>query len=145
MSQSASSLVFDLVTFTAGVGPLYILRWIWPKVNALANFIAMLFAPIYFILWKWLITYQSISTVLNGVIEEPFFQSITIVGLLNISTWLIIIFLSSNKEQEKMTKLFIKKYKLDEELRKPINWLYFLLISVFFICLMFGPLLLRRN
>ena len=80
-----------------------------------------------------------------STIEEPFFQSITIVGLLNISTWLIIIFLSSNKEQEKMTKLFIKKYKLDEELRKPINWLYFLLISVFFICLMFGPLLLRRN
>jgi hypothetical protein len=47
MSQSASSLVFDLVTFTAGVGPLYILRWIWPKVNSLANLIAMLFAPIY--------------------------------------------------------------------------------------------------
>ena len=145
MSQSASSLVFDLVTFTAGVGPLYILRWIWPKVNALANFIAMLFAPIYFILWKWLITYQSISTALNGVIKEPFFQSITIVGLLNMSTWLIVIFLSSNKEQEKKSQLLIQKYKLNEELRNPMNWLYFLLISIFFICLMFGPLLLKRD
>jgi hypothetical protein len=145
INHSASSLVFDLVSFTAGVGPLYILRWIWPKVNSLANFMAMVFAPIYFLLWKWLVSYQSIQIALNRIIDEPYLQTITIVGLLNMATWLIIIFLSASKKQENAAQSIINKYEMDVAFRKPINWLYFVLICVVFICLMFGPILLRGN
>jgi hypothetical protein len=141
-SQSVSSQVFNLVSFTAGVGPIYILRWIWSKVNALANFIAILFAPIYFIFWNWLSRFKSVSIIFNRVIETPFLQSIMFVGVLNIFTWLIVIYTCSDKEQEKTTQSLITKYKLDEELRNPINWLHFILISILFIVLMFGPVIL---
>lgn len=145
LNQSASGLIFDLVTFTAGVGPLYILRWIWPKVNSLANFIAMVFAPIYFILWKWLISFPLILRAIKTIIEEPYLQTITIVGLLNVATWLIIIFFSASKNQENSAQFIINKYKLDEELRKPMNWVYFLFLTVLFSALMFGPLLIKTS
>ena len=141
--QSTSSLIFELVSFTAGVGPLYILRWVWPKVHALANFIAMLCAPIYFIFWKWLSAQDVVSTELNKFIQEPFLQSIAVVGVLNVLTWLIVIFFYKNKEEEKKSMLVIKNYELDEAFKKPMNWVYFLLVCGLFFVLMFGPLGLK--
>ena len=140
--QSTSSLIFELVSFTAGVGPLYILRWVWPKVNALANFIAMLCAPIYFILWKWLSAQEIISVRLNKFIHEPFLQSIAVVGVLNVLTWLMVVFFYKNKEEGK-SMLVIKNYALDEAFKKPMNWVYFLLVCGLFFVLMFGPLVMK--
>jgi hypothetical protein len=141
--QSTSGLIFEWVSFTAGVGPLYILRWLWPKVNAFANFIAMACAPIYFILWKWLSAQDVISTELNKFIQEPFLQSIAVVGVLNVLTWLIVIFFYKNKEEENKSRLIIKNYALNEAFKKPINWVYFLLVCGLFFVLMFGPLVLK--
>jgi hypothetical protein len=80
---------------------------------------------------------------LNKFIHEPFLQSIAVVGVLNVLTWLVVILFYKNKEEDEKSMLVIKNYALNEAFKKPMNWVYFLMVCGLFFVLMFGPLVAK--
>ena len=124
--KTTSELFAAIFLFTAGVGPVFIARWFWSKVNAQTVLSAMIGAPFIWILW-WLLKEVGLSPFLVqslGISET--FIDILIPGILNTLVWLTTLFLTQNKEEELHAKQWIKEVGVLNEFKSGKNWLLFI-------------------
>jgi Na+/proline symporter len=97
--DSLQSLIKITFSIAAGVAPVYILRWIWFRINAWSQLSAMLSSAVLTLL------YPSIhkSTLLSHFpLEET---RVFVVTLFTSLIWILITFLTPNQQDEVRTKM----------------------------------------
>ena len=137
--KTTSELFAAIFLFTAGVGPVFIARWFWSKVNAQTVLSAMIGAPFIWVLW-WLLKEVGLSPFLVqslGISET--FIDILIPGILNTLVWLTTLFLTQNKEEELHAKQWIKEVGILNEFKSGKNWLLFIGLTLLSGLILFGP------
>jgi len=111
--QSLQSLIKVTFSIAAGVAPVYILRWIWFRINAWSQLSAMLSSAVFTLLYP---QFHPILPLKNFPMEE---SRVLVVTVLTSVVWLFVTFLTINQSKEiglKMMpilnsrKLFVKKF-----------------------------------
>jgi hypothetical protein len=139
MGKSTAELFGTIFLFTAGVGPVFIARWFWSKVNAQTVLSAMIGAPLIWIFWlvvKQTGMYPYLIQQL-GITEA--FIDILIPGLLNTAVWLITLMVTQNKEEEIHAKQWIQEVGILNEFKSGKNWLLFVGLTIISGLILFGP------
>lgn len=112
--RDLQQLIKITFSISAGVAPVFILRWVWLRINAWTQLSAMLSSGLYTLLYPW---FHMRSPWSKYPMEETRIFCVTI---LTIATWIIVTFLTKNQYgsiQERMltvihTSLFIKRLGL---------------------------------
>ena len=116
-SSSLKYLILIVFSISAGVGPVYILRWFWNRINAWTQLSAMI-ASCFFTL-----TCELLKFSYPGLFESIYFDAYAlqflIVSVLTILVWLSVTFLTKNEMNEEFiefkrtnypsNKVFIKQ------------------------------------
>jgi Na+/proline symporter len=139
MGKSTAELFGTIFLFTAGVGPVFIARWFWSKVNAKTVLSAMIGAPIIWILWLIFKQNSMYSYLMQQLGISEAFIDILIPGLLNTMVWLITLLLTQNKEEEDYAKNWIQEVGIVNEFKSGKNWLLFIGLSLLSGLILFGP------
>ena len=88
-----------LATMTAGVGPVYILRWYWWRINAYSEITALLASGIF----------SSTLTLLPVIGEDHMYpQRLVMVLILTTVSWLVVTFLTPPTDQKTLMKFYLK-------------------------------------
>ena len=124
--KTTSELFAAIFLFTAGVGPVFIARWFWSKVNAQTVLSAMIGAPFIWILWLLLKEVGLSPFLVQSLGISETFVDILIPGILNTFVWLTTLALTQNKEQELHAKQWIKEVGVLNEFKSGKNWLLFI-------------------
>lgn len=144
LDQTTADLFATILLFTAGVGPVFIARWFWSKVNAQTVLSAMIGAPLIWMLWlvvKQTEVYPSILTLL-GLSES--FVDILIPGIANTLVWLITMLVTRNEEEVLHAKQWINEVGPYREMRDLKNWILFFGLTLLSGLILFGPTLVMR-
>ena len=139
LGRTTAELFGTIFLFTAGVGPVFIARWFWSKVNAQAVLSAMIGAPIIWILWlllKQTSLYPFLMHILG--ISETFID-ILIPGILNTLVWLTTLIITQNKEEQLHVKQWIQEVGVLNEFKNKRNWILFVGLSLLSGLILFGP------
>ncbi len=117
-------LFTSVIFMTAGVGPVYLLRWIWYRINAWTQLSAMIGGIVCPVLIKSMFPHFSL------------FELIATSGVLNCVGWLVVLFLTQNKEENEVAKNFIRMAGSREQFLKFKSWISFgVLLLLFFFSL----------
>jgi hypothetical protein len=139
LEKTTTELFATIFLFTAGVGPVFIARWLWSRVNAQTVLSAMIGAPLIWILWlllKQTWAYPFLTSTLG--ISETFIDTL-IPGILNTLVWLTTLFITHNKEEEILAKHWIQEVGVLNEFKSIKNWLLFVGLSIISGLILFGP------
>ena len=139
MGKSTAELFGTIFLFTAGVGPVFIARWFWSKVNAKTVLSAMIGAPLIWILWLLVKQTGMYPFLMQQLGISEAFIDILIPGLLNTMVWLITLVLTNNKEEEVYAKNWIQEVGILNEFKSVKNWLLFIGLSLLSGLILFGP------
>ena len=137
--KTTSELFAAIFLFTAGVGPVFIARWFWSKVNAQTVLSAMIGAPFIWILWLLLKEVGLSPFLVQSLGISETFIDILIPGILNTLVWLTTLFLTQNKEEELHAKQWIKEVGILNEFKSGKNWLLFIGLTLLSGLILFGP------
>ena len=137
--KTTSELFAAIFLFTAGVGPVFIVRWFWSKVNAQTVLSAMIGAPFIWILWLLLKRVGVSPFLVQSLGVSETFMDILIPGILNTLVWLTTLFLTQNKEEELHAKQWIKEVGILNEFKSGKNWLLFVGLTLLSGLILFGP------
>lgn len=102
--QSTSSVLLTLFGLTAGVGPVYALRWFWWRINALTQITAMIGAILLSYFKMEILGLSWIQQMNNLLPLQPIYNELLILGCLNCLFWLPTL-LIQNKEEKRKSKL----------------------------------------
>jgi Na+/proline symporter len=144
VGKTTAELFATIFLFTAGVGPVFIARWFWSKVNAQTVLSAMVGAPIIWIFWLLLKQNSVYPFLMNALGISETFIDILIPGILNTLVWLTTLVLTQNKEEELHAKQWIKEVGIVTEFKSGKNWLLFIGLSILSGLILFGPSLLFK-
>lgn len=139
LEKTTTELFATIFLFTAGVGPVFIARWLWAKVNAQSVLSAMIGAPLIWILWLLLKQTSAYATLVNTLGISETFIDILIPGILNTLVWLTTLFVTHNKEEEIHAKQWIQEVGILNEFKSGKNWLLFVGLSIASGLILFGP------
>ena len=139
VGKTTAELFATIFLFTAGVGPVFIARWLWSKVNAQTVLSAMIGAPIIWILWLLLKQTSIHPFLMNTLGISETFIDILIPGILNTLVWLTTLLISQNKEEELHAKQWIQEVGVLREFKSKRNWILFVGMSVLSGLILFGP------
>ncbi len=113
--DSLQSLIKITFSIAAGVAPVYILRWIWFRINAWSQLSAMLSSAVFTLLYPSL---HKILPLRNFPMEE---SRVLFVTILTTAIWLLVTFLTPDQSQDVSLKMmpvlesrmtFIKRFIL---------------------------------
>jgi SSS family solute:Na+ symporter len=139
MGKTTAELFGTIFLFTAGVGPVFIARWFWSKVNAQTVLSAMIGAPLIWIVWLLVKQTGMYPFLMQQLGISEAFIDILIPGLLNTMVWLITLVLTNNKEEEVYAKNWIQEVGILNEFKSGKNWLLFIGLSLLSGLILFGP------
>jgi Na+/proline symporter len=139
VGKTTAELFATIFLFTAGVGPVFIARWLWSKVNAQTVLSAMVGAPIIWIFWLLLKQTSAYPFLTNTLGISETFIDILIPGLLNTLVWLTTLVLTKNKEEELHAKQWIQEVGVLREFKSKRNWILFVGLSILSGLILFGP------
>jgi MFS family permease len=145
MGKTTAELFGTIFLFTAGVGPVFIARWFWSKVNAQTVLSAMIGAPLIWILWLLVKQTGMYPFLMQQLGISEAFIDILIPGLLNTLVWLITLVLTNNKEEEVYAKNWIQEVGILNEFKSGKNWLLFIGLSLLSGLILFGPSLVLNQ
>lgn len=145
MGKSTAELFGTIFLFTAGVGPVFIARWFWSKVNAQTVLSAMIGAPLIWILWLIVKQTGMYPFLMQQLGISEAFVDILIPGLLNTMVWLITLVLTNNKEEEVYAKNWIQEVGILNDFKSGKNWLLFIGLSLLSGLILFGPSLVLNQ
>jgi Na+/proline symporter len=97
--DSLQNLIKITFSIAAGVAPVYILRWIWFRINAWSQLSAMLSSAVFTLLYPSL---HKILPLRNFPLEE---SRVLVVTILTTIIWILITFLTPNQEIEVRNKM----------------------------------------
>ena len=137
--KTTAELFAAIFLFTAGVGPVFIVRWFWSKVNAQTVLSAMVGAPLIWIFWLFLKQVGVSPSLVQSLGISETFVDILIPGILNTIVWLTTLLLTQNKEEELHAKQWIKEVGVLNEFKSGKNWLLFVGLTLLSGLILFGP------
>ena len=88
--SSLENVIKVVFAISAGVAPVYILRWFWLRINAWSQLSAMIASGVYTLAFNW---YVSIYPIQTANFNEYNWQ-ILIVTILTTITWILVTFLT---------------------------------------------------
>ena len=118
--QTTQAIFSQILLMTAGVGPVYLLRWFWPRINAWTQFSAMIGAIVIPIVYRWC------------AIDSTPYEMLFHVGLINCTIWISVMALTVNRTEMELARAFIQKLDARKEILAWRNWIYFLLLCFIF-------------
>jgi hypothetical protein len=139
VGKTTAELFATIFLFTAGVGPVFIARWFWSKVNAKTVLSAMIGAPLIWILWLLVKQTGMYPFLMQQLGISEAFIDILIPGLLNTMVWLITLVLTNKKEEEVYAKNWIQEVGILNEFKSGKNWLLFVGLTLLSGLVLFGP------
>jgi hypothetical protein len=139
MGKSTAELFGTIFLFTAGVGPVFIARWFWSKVNAQTVLSSMIGAPLIWIFWLLVKQTGMYPFLIQQLGISEAFIDILIPGLLNTAVWLITLMVTQNKEEEIHAKQWIQEVGILNEFKSRKNWLLFVGLTLLSALVLFGP------
>jgi hypothetical protein len=139
VGKTTAELFATIFLFTAGVGPVFIARWLWSKVNAQTVLSAMIGAPIIWILWLLLKQTSIYPFLMHTLGISETFIDILIPGILNTMVWLATLIITQNKEEELHAKQWIQEVGVLREFKSKRNWILFVGLSLLSGLILFGP------
>jgi hypothetical protein len=142
LEKTTTELFATIFLFTAGVGPVFIARWLWSKVNAQTVLSAMIGAPLIWIIWLLLKQTWAYPFLTNTLGISETFIDILIPGILNTLVWLTTLFITRNKEEELHAKQWIQEVGILNEFKSGKNWLLFVGLALLSGIILFGPSLI---
>lgn len=142
LEKTTTELFATIFLFTAGVGPVFIARWLWSKVNAQTVLSAMIGAPLIWILWLLLKQTWAYPFLTNTLGISETFIDILIPGILNTLIWLSTLFITQNKDEEIYAKQWIQEVGILNEFKSGKNWLLFVGLALLSGIILFGPSLI---
>jgi Na+/proline symporter len=113
--ESLQSLVKITFSMAAGVAPVYILRWIWFRINAWSQLTAMISSALFTLLYPEL---HEFSPFKDFPMEE---SRVLVVTILTTLIWLIVTFITPNQQAEvrlqmmpilESRKVFMKRFAI---------------------------------
>jgi Na+/proline symporter len=113
--ESLQSLVKITFSMAAGVAPVYILRWIWFRINAWSQLTAMISSALFTLLYPGLHEFTPFK---DFPMEE---SRVLVVTILTTLIWLIVTFITPNQQAEvrlqmmpilESRKVFMKRFAI---------------------------------
>lgn len=99
------SLLELLLSFSAGVAPVFFLRWFWMRINAWTQLSAMIAAAVYTVLYQT--TEPLFSSFLDYDILDPYYWKLIILTIMTTATWLSVMYLTPPDDEEHVKKFRI--------------------------------------
>lgn len=124
--ENLQNLFSSILLITSGVGPVYLLRWIWSKINAWTQLSAMLGAIVFPFLTIRMFPFYN------------YYSQLAISGMFNCLIWLIIMNVTYGNEDEKKAQCFINKYDTLAEFKNGKSWLQFICLTIIFFIVLFS-------
>jgi Na+/proline symporter len=112
--SSLESVIKVVFSISAGVAPVYILRWFWLRINAWSQLSAMIASGIYTLAFNW---YVSLHPIQTPNFNEYNWQIVT-VTLLTTITWIIVTFLTPKDDENTIARFKAILPSTKEILRK---------------------------
>ncbi len=136
-NRNLSTLFFWFLSFSAGVAPVFFFRWFWYRINAWAQFSAMLGAAIYTVLYDRL--EPVFATHLRYDLLDPYYWKLIIMTGVNMLTWIIVMYLTPADDPEKVSA-FRSNIPSMQWLLKRVGWslLFSILIITVYVLLLLG-------
>jgi hypothetical protein len=145
--DSLLGIVKHLFVISAGVGPVFILRWFWPRINAWSQLTAMLASLIYAFIYHQLqeqsIAFKNFLDLLKSqFLLNDFSLELILLGTLVSATWIMVTFLTS-PVNEAHSKRFFEVVGTHAKAISKTQWLHWFIAccSFFFIKLGWWSLL----
>ena len=131
--QTTQAIFSQILLMTAGVGPVYLLRWFWPRINAWTQFSAMIGAIVIPTVYRWC------------AIDSTPYEMLFHVGLINCTIWISVMALTVNRTEMELARAFIQKLDARKEILAWRNWIYFLLLCFIFCLVICGLSILVQS
>ena len=143
LTESIFNIIQGILFFTAGVGPVYILRWIYYRVNAITQLTAMFSSLVLGLTYIFLKNYNlfnfSACTIFNLSTTN---SAIVLIGLINCIIWGVVMMASQCEEENKLAKERIQQIHVNVQHNLSIKIFQFILTALLLLLLFFGPYLL---
>lgn len=143
LTNNVFEIIQGILFFSAGVGPVYVLRWTFFRVNALTQLTAMisslLLGLIYISLNASGFFHFSELTLFN---LSPTNTAVCALGLINCLIWGSVMLASQNVEENKLSKKRIEQIHADTRKNLLLKTFQFILTAFVLILLFIGPYLL---
>jgi Na+/proline symporter len=126
--QAVLKIVFSI---SAGVAPVYILRWFWFRINAWSQLSAMISSGVYTLLFPYF--FNTNSVIYGFAFEEA---RLIIVTVLTTFTWLLVTFLTKKDDEEiiaRMKKIVPDKKTLCKQFALAFGCGFAVLLIVLFV------------
>lgn len=138
-SVTLFGLIKYLLVLGAGVGPVFMLRWYLPQINAQTQLTAMIAALVYSNLYTVFLRNMKIFKDVYNLLflelrEGEFIMQVLFTGVLTTLSWLIVMKLSRNTDEFNHAKEFINKINTSKQLHFN-QFMGFILLSVFLLTL----------
>jgi hypothetical protein len=137
--DSLLGIVRHLFVISAGVGPVFILRWFWKRINAWTQLTAMLASLIYAFIYHQLqehsIAFRNVLDALKSqFLLNDYSLELILLGTLVSATWIMVTFLTS-PVNESHSKRFFEVVGTHAKAISKTQWLHWLIAcsSFFFI------------
>ena len=133
-SESVWGIVQYLFVISAGVGPVFILRWYWHRITAKVQFVAMIsslvYANLFIILERnWLGFARFLLDASEWINLKPYFFQVLVVTTAVVLTWLIVA-LSSKTATKEVFNRFNAYSRGLEALKNKSNWSAFIFLAI---------------
>jgi hypothetical protein len=133
-SESVWGIVQYLFVISAGVGPVFILRWYWHRITAKVQFVAMasslVYANLYIILEKnWPEFARFSMDASEWANLNPYFFQVFVVTVAVVTTWLLFALLSKTDTKEVFNRFEAHSSGL-EALKNKSNWRAFIFLAI---------------
>jgi hypothetical protein len=138
-SVTLFGLIKYVLVLGAGVGPVYMLRWYLPQINAQTQLTAMIAALVYSNLYTVFLRNMKIFKDVYNLLflelrEGEFIMQVLFTGVLTTLSWLIVMKLSRNTDELNHAKEFINKINTGRQVHFN-QFKGFILLSVFLLTL----------
>jgi len=102
-----------IFSISAGVAPVFLLRWFWWRINAWTQIAAMLSSLVYTLIYDYLyqnsVAFKSyLETISTETALSPYPLKITILTILVVCTWLTVMYCTKSDDREHL-KIFVKQ------------------------------------
>jgi hypothetical protein len=143
LTDSIFNIIQGVLFFTAGVGPVFILRWFYFRINAITQLTAMISSLLLGMI------YMSLNA--SGLIDlsnltlfnlSSTNTAILVLGLTNCLMWGTVMLVSQNENENNLSKERIKQIHSNTRQNLSLKTLQFMLTTLVLLLLFFGPYLL---
>lgn len=143
LTNNVFEIIQGILFFSAGVGPVYVLRWTYFRVNALTQLTAMISSLLLGLIYIFLnasgFFHFSALTLFN---LSPTNTAVCVLGLINCLIWGIAMLASQNEEENKLSKKRIEQIHADTRKNLLLKTYQFILTAFVLMLLFIGPYLL---